>query len=84
MSNKLVDCPYCNQKLMKGAMRCVACGRILQTTEERIAVIEKLQAKKKFNVLNLIKPIVMIIVFAILYYHYSDKIIEIIKSTFGK
>ena len=49
MSYKIENCPYCHQKMIKGAMRCVACGKILQTPEEQIATIEKLQSKQKFN-----------------------------------
>jgi len=83
VSNKLDNCPYCNRTVMKGAMRCVACGKILQTSEERIATIEKLQSKPKFNMKRFLKPIVIIIILGVLYYYYSERLIEIIENTFG-
>ena len=81
MSNKLEVCPYCQQKIFKGAMRCVACGKILQTPEDRIATIEKLNAKPKFNLKRLVKWTVMIIVLIVLYHYFSERLIEIIKDT---
>ncbi len=81
MSNKLESCPYCHKTIFKGAMRCVACGKILQTPEERIATIEKLQSKPKFNMKRFLKWIVMIITLGVLYYYFSERLIEIIKNT---
>lgn len=83
MSDKLENCPYCHQTVFKGAMRCVACGRILQTPEERIAIIEKLQAKPKFNMKKFLEWIFMIIILGVLYYYFSERVIEIIKNTIG-
>ena len=80
MSNKFENCPYCHQKVFKGAMRCVACGKILQTPEERIAIIEKLQSKHKFNIKRFLKCTVMIIILGVLYYYFSERLIEIIKN----
>ncbi len=83
MDNQIDECPYCQRPVVKGAMRCVACGKILQTTEERIDTLEKLQSKKKFNVKRLLKWTVMIIISGVLYYYYSEKIIEIIRDNIG-
>ena len=83
MSNKLDNCPYCQQTVMKGAMRCVACGKILQTSEDRIATIDKLLSKPKFNVRKFLKRTVMIIILGVLYYYFSERLIEIIKNTIG-
>ncbi len=74
------SCPYCHQRVFKGAMKCVACGRILQTPEERVAIIEKLQAKKKFDMRKFLNWTVKIIILGILYYYFADKLIEIIKT----
>ena len=80
MSNKFDNCPYCNQTVMKGAMICVACGRRLQTLEERIVIIEKLKSKPKSNMKRFLKPIVIIIILGVLYYYYSERLIEIINN----
>ncbi len=80
MDNQIDECPYCHRPVIKGAMRCVACGKILQTTEERIDTLEKLQSKQKFNIKRILKWTVMIIISGVLYYYYSERIIEIIKD----
>jgi hypothetical protein len=68
---------------MKGAMRCVACGKILQTPEEQIAAIEKLQSKQKFNINRVLNYTVLIIILGVLYYYFSERLIEIIKNIIG-
>ncbi len=83
MNNQIDECPYCHRPVIKGAMRCVACGKILQTTEERIDTLEKLQSKQKFNMKRFLKWTVMIIISGVLYYYYSERIIEIIKDNIG-
>lgn len=83
MNNQIEDCPYCHRPVIKGAMRCVACGKILQTSEERIDTLEKLQSKQKFNMKRFLKWTLMIIISGVLYYYYSERVIEIIKNTIG-
>jgi len=80
LSNNFVNCPYCQKTVIKGAMRCVACGKILQTPEEQIATIEKLQTKQKFNIKRLVNCSVMIVILGVLYYYFSERIIVMIKS----
>ena len=83
MDHKLENCPYCSKPLIKGAMRCVACKNILQTPEEQIATLEKLQSKQKFNVKRFLNFTVKIIIIGVLYYYFSDRLIVIIKNTIG-
>jgi hypothetical protein len=64
-------------------MRCVACGKILQTPEEQIATLEKLQTKKKFNIKRFLKCTIILVVLGVLYYHFSERFIEIIKKLIG-
>ena len=80
MRNKFDNCPYCGNTVIKGAMRCVGCGKILQTPEEQIAIIEKLQSKQKFNMNRLLNYIVTIILLGALYYYFSERLIQIIKN----
>ena len=80
MNNTFLNCPYCGKTVMKGAMRCVACGKILQTPEEQSATIEKLQVKQKFNMKGLLKGTLTIIVLSVMYYYFSERIIVMIKS----
>ena len=83
MSNNFNNCPYCGKTVMKGAMRCVACGKIQQTPEEQVAAIEKLQSRRKFNFKKFLNRTVTIIIIGVLYYYFSDRLIEIIKNTLG-
>ncbi len=80
MDNKFVNCPYCSKTVIKGAMRCVACGKTLQTPEEQIDTIEKLQSKKKFNMKRFLNYTGMIIILGILYYYFSERLIETINN----
>lgn len=81
MTYTIENCPYCDQKVIKGAMRCVSCGKILQTPEERIGTIEKLQSKRKFNMRRFLHYGFLIILLGVLYYFFSERLTEIIKNT---
>ncbi len=83
MNNTFLNCPYCGKTVMEGAMRCVACGKILQTPEEQSATIEKLQVKQKFNIKGLLKGSLTLMVLSVLYYYFSERIIAMIKSIAG-
>ncbi len=78
-------CPYCGNNVLKGAMRCVACQRILQTPEQQSAVIEKLeQSRKRFNTAKLIKFIIFLIAGGYIYKNYSVEIQEFINQLISK
>ena len=83
MSNNFVDCPYCHKTVIKGAMRCVACGKLLQTPEEKIAAIKKLQSRQQFNISKLLKYTVMIIILGLLFDCFSERFIEIVEKVIG-
>ncbi len=74
-------CPNCGQKILKGAMRCAGCGKILKTREEQIASIQKRkELKKRFDIGGLLKIIILLLVIGIIYYYFSDQIIEFING----
>ena len=78
-------CPSCGNNVLKGAMRCVACQRILQTPEEQTAVIEKLeQSRKRFNTAKLIKFIIFLIAGGYIYKNYSVEIQEFINQLISR
>ncbi|MEW6600560.1 MAG: hypothetical protein AB1499_06280 [Nitrospirota bacterium] len=78
MNNKFDNCPYCGRTVIKGAMRCVACGRPLQTPAEQVAIIERLQGKNRFNIGRLVNYAVIIALMGVAYY-YSERIIRFLK-----
>ncbi len=74
-------CPYCGQKVLKGAMRCLQCGKIQKTPEEQLASIQMLkESKKSFDTKKLLKFILFIFAVSIIYYFFSEEIIEIIRK----
>jgi uncharacterized membrane protein YvbJ len=78
-------CPNCGQKILKGAMRCVGCGKILKTPEEQLASIQKLkESKKRFDIARLLKIIVLLLAIGIIYYYFSAQIIEFINGILRK
>jgi hypothetical protein len=72
-------CPYCGQKVLKGALRCVGCRKILKTPEEQAESLERLKSlKKKFNLSGLIKFILFLISLGLIYHFFSEQILEFI------
>jgi uncharacterized membrane protein YvbJ len=84
MELKTDICPYCGQQILKGAMRCLACGRILKTPEEQAEAIERLRKTKKgFDFGRLIRFLVFFCAAAVLYYFFSDEIKGFLSGVFG-
>lgn len=85
MLENVEACPYCGANIMKGAMRCPGCGKILKTAEEQTASIKKhMEARKKFNYPGLVKLIIFIIAASVVYYYYYDQIVAFVKSLLEK
>lgn len=76
-------CPHCGQTVIKGAMRCLSCGKILKTAEEQAASIERLKkSKKKLPLKSILKFVFFIIVILVLYYVFSEEIAELLDRYF--
>ena len=72
-------CPYCGQQVLKGALRCVQCNKILQTAQEREVLIQKFkESKKSYGIRKLLKFIILLIAFGIIYFFFSDHIFTFI------
>ena len=66
---------------MKGAMKCVGCGRILKTAEEQQASIQKFKEKPKgFAFAKALKFITFLIGLVLIYYFFSDEIKDFINN----
>jgi hypothetical protein len=84
MELKTDICPYCGRQILKGAMRCLACGRILKTPEEQAEAIERLRkGKRGFDFGRLIRFLFFLSVTAILYWFFSDEIKGLLSRLFG-
>jgi predicted nucleic acid-binding Zn ribbon protein len=76
------ECPFCGAEILKGAMKCVRCGKYLQ--RDRKVVMK--EEKKKFNYMAVVQLVVVLIVAWIAYKYYSDEVMGIwqsIRDTFG-
>lgn len=71
-------CPGCGQKVYAGAMRCARCGTSLLTLEEQIERIERLKNQKKPTNIRgrVIKTLFLLSIAGIVYYFFSDQILE--------
>jgi len=83
MAIRYDNCPHCGQTIIKGAMRCLSCGKILKTAEEQAASIERLKkSKKQMPLKGILKFIFFIISIIVLYFIFSDEISEFITCYF--
>lgn len=74
-------CPFCGQKVIKGAMRCMRCGQVLITLEEQLARIEALKKRKKDGgTLLFVGLLVLFLAAGILYHLFPDRLLEIISA----
>ncbi len=77
-------CPYCGQNILKGAMRCVSCGKMLKTPEEQKAAIDHVIAsRKKFRIASVIRIIVFLIIIGVVYYFFAGQLSAVIKKLLG-
>ncbi|MDH3973010.1 MAG: hypothetical protein OEV42_01905 [Deltaproteobacteria bacterium] len=83
MNNNFEACPYCGKKIMKGAMRCMACGKILKTADEQQLSIERYKKSQESSFINTIVKFIFFLLFiaalGILYRFYGDQILDFIR-----
>jgi DNA-directed RNA polymerase subunit RPC12/RpoP len=85
LSGQLATCAYCGSNILKGAMRCVSCGKILKTPEEQSnAIRQMVKDQNRFRFRKLFKLIVFFIVSGAVYYYYADGIREFISILSGR
>jgi hypothetical protein len=79
------NCPYCGQKVLKGALKCLGCNKILQTPEEREALIEKYKKpQKKSGLVKLLKFIILLLAIGGIVYFFLDDILKIVNAVLKK
>lgn len=81
VSDEFDICPKCGQKLLKGAMKCMACNTVLKTEDEQKEMIRKFMEPRKrgFTPAGLRKIIIYLVVFGVIYYVYSEEIRAVIS-----
>ena len=78
-------CPKCRNKVLIGATRCMSCSAVLKTEEEQKAMIKNfMEQKKGFDKAALVKFILYMIAFGIIYYFFSEEIMAVIDYISNK
>jgi DNA-directed RNA polymerase subunit RPC12/RpoP len=79
------NCPYCSQKILKGALKCPGCSRILQTPEEREALIQKYKiSQKKSGFVKILKFVILLLAIGGFVYFFLDDILKIVNAVLNK
>ncbi|MEE9615069.1 MAG: hypothetical protein V3W31_09025 [Thermodesulfobacteriota bacterium] len=85
MSTGMESCPFCGNTIMKGAMRCPGCGKILKTAEEQEASYRRLkESQKKSSLVTVLTYLAVIGALAAVGVRYQKEILEFIEGVLGK
>ena len=78
------ECPYCGRQVIKGAMKCLGCGKILKTAEEQQASIQRYTESQQGGFFSrVVKIVIFILVLAAAWYahkKYQTEILSFIKG----
>ena len=85
MTIQMEACPHCGREIMKHAMRCPGCGKVLKTAKEQDASYRRLKESQKSSGLGkIIKFIVIVGVIAAVAYNFQDEILELVEGFLKK
>jgi len=74
-------CPYCGKKVLKGALRCPGCGKILKTSEEQAESIRRFkEAQKRSGRGGFIVFLIIIAVLIAAGFRYKEEIIALVRA----
>jgi len=77
------SCPHCGKTVIRGAMRCLGCGKILKTAEEQAVSIEKLRKSvKKNSWKGMIRVILLFSGMILLYFYFSEQLHILLDTLF--
>lgn len=78
-------CAHCGSNIIRGAMRCVSCGKILKTPEEQSEAIRQMvKGQDGFKLRRIFKLIVFFILSGAVYYFYADWIRKFVSTLLGR
>lgn len=74
------ECPYCGRQVIKGAMKCLGCGKILKTAEEQQASIQKYTKSQQGSFFGkVVKIVIFILLLAAIWHAYNNYQVEILS-----
>jgi len=83
--SQLELCMYCGATILRGAMRCVSCGKILKTPEEQSAAIRDIMKRQhRVTVIKVFRLAAFLAGSCAAYLYYSDHIHEFVSKLFSK
>lgn len=81
MAIGIEKCPFCGGNILKGALKCTSCGKLLTTAEQQQEAIEKHKdTNSETNYLGLIIKLAIIIATSTFVYKNYSSILETLKN----
>lgn len=81
MATTIEKCPHCGGNILKGAMKCPGCGKLLTTAEQQQDAITRHQeASKKTNLKSMVIKVIVIVVLIALGFRYYEEISQLIRE----
>lgn len=78
-------CMYCGGTILRGALRCVSCGKILKTPEEQSAAVREIMKNRTaLRIRKIMKTVSFLILSGAAYYFFSDAVNEFLSALLGK
>ena len=79
------DCSYCGRKVIKGALKCMGCGKILKTAEEQQVSIKRYTESQQGDGFfgKAVKIVIFLAVLAAAWHAYSNYRVEILSFING-
>jgi len=73
-------CPHCGKPVLKGAMRCVGCGKILKTPEQQLDSIQKMRESRRSADFGwIIRLILFLAAAGVAYYFFAEEITAFVE-----
>ncbi|MDT8316519.1 MAG: hypothetical protein RQ824_00820 [bacterium] len=67
------ECPYCGRQVIKGAMKCLGCGKVLKTAEEQQVSIQRYAESQHASSFGRVaKVVIFILLVAAIWYAYNN------------
>ena len=81
MATSIEKCPFCGGNILKGAMKCTSCGKLLTTAEQQQeAIIRHQEASKKTNIKGMVIKAIVLVALIAIGFRYFEEISDLIRE----